>query len=378
MQQPMKGGLMGSFLNTFQDPLMQFGLSMLGNSQNQDFGTSLMRSMGALQNAQQMQRQSAIWEMQQKKFQAEQEQKEKRQAAQNELAGLMSVADWDQTGWQNPDKKLEMSSLMTAYPEVAKEMVTREYTPKEPEPYTLSAGARRFDGNNNQVAAAPFKPDDTLTEIYDPTSPTGTRLIPRSEAINQPGKPKSTTSLEVGPNGELSFTQGPGMQKTIKKEIEGDSVSVMQSLARLNDMASLYQDEHLTYAGQAKSGATRIAEKAGLPVSGGMKDQLASRTKFINSIEQFFNQYRKEITGAAASVQELDRLKKSMLNADMSPTEFQAAYQQFVKTAQRQLALNVRLRNAGLKGDDLLNSLNADFFKIEEPASGGWSIKRMD
>lgn len=54
------------------------------------------------------------------------------------------------------------------------------------------------------------KPDNQLVEVYDPNSPTGTRMVPRAQAAGMPGKPGSGTSVSVTPDGTVQFTQGRG------------------------------------------------------------------------------------------------------------------------------------------------------------------------
>lgn len=57
--------------------------------------------------------------------------------------------------------------------------------------------------------AATQSPDRTLVEVYDPDSPTGTRYVPRAEAINRPGKPSKSTQRDTDIQAllERGFTQ---------------------------------------------------------------------------------------------------------------------------------------------------------------------------
>ena len=82
--------------------------------------------------------------------------------------------------------------------------------------FTLSAGQQRFGASGKLIAGVAAKPDNQLTEIADPSSPTGTRFVRRAEAIGQPGKPPSGTSLTVAPDGTVTLDQGrvgPGGKK---------------------------------------------------------------------------------------------------------------------------------------------------------------------
>jgi len=67
-----------------------------------------------------------------------------------------------------------------------------------------------------------------------------------------------------------------------------------------------------------------------------------NRSKFVKRVKQYFNQYRKEITGAAASEKEMEDLLASMINADMGPSEFRAVFDDFLSMAQANASLNAR------------------------------------
>lgn len=75
------------------------------------------------------------------------------------------------------------------------------------------------EARKNKAAEAEPKPEDVV-EVADPTSPTGTRFVRKSQAPGQPGKPASGMQLTVGPDGEVQFTQGRGQADMSKGESE--------------------------------------------------------------------------------------------------------------------------------------------------------------
>ena len=165
--------------------------------------------------------------------------------------------------------------------------------------------------------------------------------------------PKKGTSLVVGPDGQIEFSQGgmalggnsvPSTKTT--NDLQGDIITGQKTLAGLDQIAQNYQSDYLTYFGKGRAQAASIGGK----LTGKRLDAnfLSGRTKFRTSVDQFFNQYRKEITGAAASVQELDRLRQSMLNTDLSPVEFEAAYSQFRDLTNRSMAIKQKLLSQGI------------------------------
>ena len=57
---------------------------------------------------------------------------------------------------------------------------------------------------------------DTV-EVGDPTSPTGTKLVPKYDAAGQPGKPKSGTRVDVDKDGNVTFQQGTNVTGDLTK-----------------------------------------------------------------------------------------------------------------------------------------------------------------
>jgi len=169
-------------------------------------------------------------------------------------------------------------------------------------------------------------------------------------------KPPEASGLFVQTPDGLIISQGKPsevqqiMSKPSQKTVGDLQESIGKSLETMGDLdqvASKYADNYLTYGGKTKRWTSREAEKLGL---GGLvnKEFLGEATKFKTTVDQFFNQYRKDITGAAASVQELDRLKESIFNSDMSPTEFKASFGAFREKLGRGLALKQQLLREGI------------------------------
>jgi hypothetical protein len=131
-----------------------------------------------------------------------------------------------------------------------------------------------------------------------------------------------------------------------QSQLQQDITTSLSNLKRMDSIKDKYVSSYLTYAGQARAGLGAFMSKAFN--SRNDANFVQGRTKFVNDIQQLFNQYRKEITGAAAAVQELDRLKASMLNEDMSPLEFEAAYSQFRDFSERALQLKQQLIREGI------------------------------
>ena len=175
--------------------------------------------------------------------------------------------------------------------------------------------------------------------------------------------------LKVGKNGylEVAAPLGRSAQNTEQKGLASE-INLYSQLQKVGELAGLDENGRmkdpsmLTYKGQAEDFITRQAEKLGIEPSELQRQATFKRTQFITGVEQLFNAYRKEITGAAAAVQELDRLKKSFINMDMSPTQFEAAYAQYTEELQRSMRVRRKLLREGFdlrdeQGGDMMDRL---------------------
>lgn len=140
-----------------------------------------------------------------------------------------------------------------------------------------------------------------------------------------------------------------------------------------------------TYEGQISAGTTRIRDKLeGVPVVGDLVEPSAEAREFakkrqvvMQGIDQMFNDYRQEITGAAAAVQELERLKKTFLNSDMGPDEFEAVFAETARKLERIRSTYVELLQRGYdtkteRGGAALDRILSGQATIDDyPATGG-------
>ena len=170
-------------------------------------------------------------------------------------------------------------------------------------------------------------------------------------SLNAPG-------LKIGPDGRIvnvGTANTKGVNTALQKQIAGDRVI-------LNDLGSIrkkYNEDgpaFLTFKGRAVSELTAFGEKSqGIPIvenilkpSNKTREFLRARTSFNNEVEQTFNSYRKLITGAAAAVAELDRLQRTFLSGEMSPTQFEAALDVLEEKTARAIQVRQQLVNQGV------------------------------
>jgi|GEM_PF-4749980 len=177
-------------------------------------------------------------------------------------------------------------------------------------------------------------------------------------------------SIKTNPDGTMELVQGGSLsdaqQPTTKttSDLQKSLVSAEETLALVKDLKEGFKTEYFTYAGAAKAGAARVADNTqGIPIVedatryladkvGGDEKFLAERRAYLEQVAQSFNAYRKEITGAAAAVQELEDLKKATLNADLGPAEFKASLELLEKKVKRSRAIKRKLLREGISVGD--------------------------
>jgi len=155
---------------------------------------------------------------------------------------------------------------------------------------------------------------------------------------------------KVGQGQNINLSIIDGQQQLTKPnatKVQENIMNAESALSNLDSIANRFSGDYLTYSGRIKAGAGRLLDKAGMDTD--MTKMNATRAQFRNEVNQFFNQYRKDITGAAASEKELEQLKDSILNENMGPAEFKAAYDQFVTKVKGQLEMNKKIARSGVK-----------------------------
>lgn len=190
------------------------------------------------------------------------------------------------------------------------------------------------------------------TTIKDPTSvlefKARQQMSPEEQLEYDAFRKKNNPTLSIGADGTIVYGDAP-LDKSVSKAAQEKVISAGESLARLQRIKDTYKPEYLTYQGKAENYLSSIKSKAGVDLSPQEKEDLQQRRKFTQAVNYDFNQYRKEITGAAAAVSELENLKKAALNDDLGPDEFEAAFSEYVEERQRSLRIYNKLLREGLK-----------------------------
>ncbi|MDQ8200691.1 hypothetical protein QEH56_21165 [Pelagicoccus enzymogenes] len=192
--------------------------------------------------------------------------------------------------------------------------------------------------------------------------------------------PKSGESIYVNPEtGTVEITRGVGAGKggnnsrSTQGKIEQKLMTFREQLQMLDQLDANFDPNALTYKGKLSNAFMAVKEKAGMQLSPEEQEKQASIIRFTQGIEQLFNAYRKEITGAAASVQELDRLKASMINKDLGPTQFKAAYDQFRNQIQQGMTLYSNMLENGVSPETAARAVDEQF-KASKPEESAMDL----
>ena len=251
------------------------------------------------------------------------------------MAGLQAQAAEEERKYQ---RELEMVG--------AKERERAKY--REQKPTKLGPGDVLFGPDGKQIAAVPAAAreagfDERMWGAYQ-------RMTPEERATFDAykGRGGDGMTIETMPDGTTRIIQGKGggLTTPVKTVLQKDMLGAQESLANLDAIGGKFAGDYLTYEGRAKAAVGGFADKLG--VGGDLAQFNAKRAEFVSNVRQFFNVYRKEITGAAAGEKELDRLMGAMMNENMGPQEFMSVYNDFTGKVRRNMELKGTQLSGGL------------------------------
>ena len=158
--------------------------------------------------------------------------------------------------------------------------------------------------------------------------------------------------IEVGPGGTTIRSGFPARgvtpERSVRTTVQKDIISTLGSLQRVEEIGSQYSSEFLTLAGKTRGALTSFASFLGAQPPSAARDFRKRQKVFFSEVQREFNSYRKLITGAAAAEKELNDLKKATINKDLSPIDFEAAWDQYRDELKRSLRLKQRFLRLGI------------------------------
>jgi hypothetical protein len=197
---------------------------------------------------------------------------------------------------------------------------------------------KRGEQVGTPVQGAP-KRVDKWSDPYDENIDGKTVRVQRNETTGQirTVAQGSTTNVNVGVNTGLE----KGARAKAQEEVQ-EGTDLYTGLQRVLEIS---RPEYFTYAGQIQARAEKVGEKAGM-----VKDPalLKGYSAWKVGVEQEFNKYRKWVTGVAAGPVELELIRQTFPNKDMSETEFTAAARQTAITTWKLVERRRRALAAGI------------------------------
>jgi len=204
---------------------------------------------------------------------------------------------------------------------------------------SIEKGSKKAIDAAWQLAANVHRDGDEarrIADIYGEGYEVGTKKN-REELKKRFEKAGTTTvTVNVGEEGDKRQPLTPAMKTAMQKNL----IKSRGNLVKLNGVADSFDEGHFTAWGKFKGYLGDQADKSGLvdkdtPVLGELVDFSADRQVAFTQIEQLFNSYRSEITGAAAAVQELERLYTSYINTNRGPTATRRVLDSFKDIAEK-------------------------------------------
>mgnify|MGYP003676585040 CR=1 FL=1 len=148
------------------------------------------------------------------------------------------------------------------------------------------------------------------------------------------------------------------LSDSVKSKLQKEVLGAYDNLAKLDAIADNFDPSYFTSVGVGKAAVGAVLDRTfGLSPEKdptGTVDFNAKRTVAAAQIDMLFNQYRKEITGAAAAVQELERLKKSYLNTERGPEATKAMLNELKRIGRQGYETKKRNLREGLAVGDTL------------------------
>jgi hypothetical protein len=256
------------------------------------------------------------------------------------MAGLMRQAeqgtvDLDATGIR---KQLETNAPMPPREQLEQMVAGAEAT--------LGAFGDRRKFTTLQENAAGALGYQSAEEAWQADAPAmkqmmGRLMIEEPKTRAQAAAPRTTIQM---PGAE----QRQPLTKPMVTRLQGDLIANQKMLSHLQSVSSLANPKYFSLWGRIKNKGAKLTAQVNpewLPKAA--EGDLEARRKLNNEVEQLFNEYRKHITGAAASVKELQMLRDTMFNMSLSWPEFKASLEQFQEKLTRSMRLQRKVLREG-------------------------------
>jgi hypothetical protein len=122
----------------------------------------------------------------------------------------------------------------------------------------------------------------------------------------------------------VTSTDVSGLSKGTKTKVEKELQGADKLLGQLQATQAMFKDEFLTVGGKIRYQKLLLLDKANIPLNQDDAAYLRSYSTWDQNNLQYFNQYRKEITGVAAGEKEIAWLEASIPSSKDTQTTYRA------------------------------------------------------
>ena len=214
----------------------------------------------------------------------------------------------------------------------------------------------------------PDKDGNTVTELVLGND-SGEFFNTKGEPLILPEGARLTTTGKTNTDIESDYSQ---ITPAVKTKLQKDLREFQQQLRNLDKLTGEKFDKFLTTKGRtAASIGTILDFGQGLGgesisnlyenVAGYNPIDFAAESRVVfEDLEKFFNKYRKEITGAAAAVAELQKLRKAILSGDLPPAQAKASLDSLINEINGNLEADFNNLENGIKrntSEDKINNI---------------------
>lgn len=238
-------------------------------------------------------------------------------------SGFTPVAGMDPEGPEVLDKvKNDDGSISVFYADGTSRHFARPEGAPEPQP----------KGHGDK----PFLPPEVESAYL---TPEGQRTDAQKLTVSQwerlhPGKqPQRTMRVRTNPDGSVEIVEGAEgaeLSKPTRGLVEKDMKSVQDGLDRLQSVAQQFDANFMTYGGKVEAWWLGIKDKAGGKLgrlSPEEQDFLGRYSSFTADAIEQLNGYIKDVTGAAMSEREADRIRRAIPDPQRDgPQQFAAKW----------------------------------------------------
>jgi hypothetical protein len=194
------------------------------------------------------------------------------------------------------------------------------YNENDPSEYKPLGGSKAKD-INFQTATIYDRSGQPITGVFNPQTGQLERTIGGAKAKDDFG-----FSVQAPDGTVVSYGKGGPIQKPTANDLEKKVVQTGETMSRLRDMQRRFDDDFLTFQGQADAWMQRMKEKAGVGLEPQQQQRVAEFSAFQRDVTNNLSLYLNQLSGAAISPAEFDRISQTLPNMDDSPTQFRAKW----------------------------------------------------